>query len=43
MTVELAAAPLLVVVIGLVVMTVCWLGYARWVLRAAPRAESSAN
>lgn len=37
--VNLAAAPLLVVGIGLMVMTVCWLGYARRVLRAAPRDE----
>lgn len=38
--VDLAAGPLLVLVIGLAVTTVCWIGYARWVLRAAPREEA---
>jgi hypothetical protein len=38
--VEVAAAPVLVVVIGLVAVTVCWLGYARRVLRGAPRDKS---
>jgi len=37
--VNLAAAPLLVLAIGLAATAVCWIGYARWVLRAAPRAE----
>ena len=38
--VDLAAAPLTVLAIGLVAATVCWIGYARWVLRAAPKPDS---
>ena len=38
--VVLAAGPLLVLAIGLAVTTVCWIGYARWVLRAAPTSDS---
>ena len=38
--VAIAAAPLLVLAVGLVASTVCWVGYARWVLRAAPKAET---
>ena len=36
--VDLAAAPLLVLAFGLVATLVCWIGYARRVLRAAPQA-----
>lgn len=38
--VDIAAAPLLVLAFGLVATLVCWIGYARRVLRAAPRAEA---
>jgi hypothetical protein len=41
--VDLAAAPILVVVMGLVALTVCWLAHARGVLRTAPRDESRAS
>jgi hypothetical protein len=37
--VDIAAAPMLVLALGLVVTAVCWIGYARRVLRAAPRAQ----
>lgn len=36
--VDVAAAPLLVLAFGLVATLVCWIGYARRVLRAAPQA-----
>lgn len=35
--VSLGVAPLSVLAIGLLVTTVCWIGYARFVLRAAPK------
>jgi hypothetical protein len=38
--VDIAAAPVAVLVVGLVATLVCWIGYARRVLRAAPRPES---
>jgi hypothetical protein len=38
--VDVATAPVLVLAVGLVVTLVCWIGYARRVLRAAPRAEA---
>jgi hypothetical protein len=38
--VDVAAAPVLVLACALVVTLVCWIGYARRVLRAAPRADS---
>ena len=38
--IEIAAAPLAVLGIGLVATLVCWIGYARCVLRDAPRAEA---
>ena len=37
--VDVAAAPVLVLAFALVVTLACWIGYARRVLRAAPRAE----
>jgi hypothetical protein len=40
-TVEVAVAPPLVVAVGLVASVVCWIGYARCVLRAAPRADQA--
>jgi hypothetical protein len=38
--VDVASAPVLVLAFALVVFVVCWIGYARRVLRAAPRADS---
>jgi hypothetical protein len=38
--ISVAAAPALVVAVTLVATVVCWIGYARCVLRAAPRAEA---
>jgi hypothetical protein len=38
--VEIAAAPQLVVAFGLVASIVCWIGYARCVLRPAPRPDA---
>jgi hypothetical protein len=38
--VDIGLAPMLVLAVGLLAALVCWIGYARWVLRAAPRAES---
>jgi hypothetical protein len=35
--IAVAAAPVLVVAVGLVASIVCWIGYARCVLRPAPR------
>jgi hypothetical protein len=37
--VDVASAPVLVLAFALVVTLVCWIGYARRVLRAAPRAD----
>jgi hypothetical protein len=37
---EVAAAPLALLAIALVAATVCWIGYARCVLRPSPRAEA---
>lgn len=37
--VDVGSAPVLVLAFALVVFVVCWIGYARRVLRAAPRAE----
>jgi hypothetical protein len=37
--VEIAAAPQLVVAVALVASIVCWIGFARCVLRPSPRAE----
>jgi hypothetical protein len=37
--VDVASAPVLVLAFALVVTLVCWIGYARRVLRAAPRAH----
>ncbi|MDH6244111.1 hypothetical protein [Mycobacterium sp. OTB74] len=37
--VALGSAPPLIIGIGLVACLVCWIGYARCVLRAAPKAE----
>jgi hypothetical protein len=34
--VDIAGAPVLVLALGLVVTLMCWIGYARWVLRARP-------
>jgi len=39
-SISVAAGPQVVVAVALVVTVVCWVGYARCVLRAAPRAES---
>jgi len=36
------AAPKSIVAVGLVASVVCWIGFARCVLRPAPRAESAA-
>jgi hypothetical protein len=38
--VEVAAAPLTLLAIALVATAVCWIGYARCVLRASPRADA---
>jgi hypothetical protein len=38
--VEIAAAPRMVLAVALVVSGVCWIGYARCVLRPSPRAEA---
>jgi hypothetical protein len=38
--VEVAAAPRTVLAVALVVTAVCWIGYARCVLRPSPRAET---
>jgi hypothetical protein len=37
---EVAAAPLALLAIALVAATVCWIGYARCVLRPPPRADA---
>jgi hypothetical protein len=37
--VDVAAAPQLVIAVGLIASIVCWIGYARCVLRPSPRAE----
>ncbi|WP_319450423.1 MULTISPECIES: hypothetical protein [unclassified Mycobacterium] len=39
--VDVGPAPVLVLAFALVVFVVCWIGYARRVLRAAPRAETA--
>lgn len=38
--VTVATGPVLVIAVALVATVVCWIGYARCVLRAAPRAEA---
>lgn len=38
--VSVAMGPVLVIAVTLVATLVCWIGYARCVLRAAPRAEA---
>jgi hypothetical protein len=38
--VDVAAAPQLVVAVALLASVVCWIGYARCVLRPAPRADA---
>ncbi|MET4430929.1 hypothetical protein [Mycolicibacterium sp. 624] len=38
--IAVASGPQVVVAIAVVVTTICWIGYARCVLRPAPRAES---
>jgi hypothetical protein len=38
--VEVAAAPQLIVAVALVASIVCWIGYARCVLRPAPRPQA---
>jgi hypothetical protein len=37
--VDVAAAPQLVIAVGLIASIACWIGYARCVLRPSPRAE----
>ena len=37
--VDVAAAPQLVIAVGLIASITCWIGYARCVLRPSPRAE----
>ena len=37
--ISVAAGPQVVTAMALVVTVICWIGYARCVLRAAPRAE----
>lgn len=37
--IEVGAAPILVLAIAVVASAVCWIGYARCVLRSSPRAE----
>lgn len=38
--VAVGTGPILVIAVGLLATAVCWIGYARCVLRAAPRAEA---
>jgi hypothetical protein len=38
--VAVASGPLTLVAVGVVATTVCWIGYARCVLRPSPRAEA---
>lgn len=38
--IAVAMGPVLVIAVTLVATAVCWIGYARCVLRAAPRAEA---
>jgi hypothetical protein len=38
--IEVAAAPVALLAIGFVASVVCWIGYARCVLRPAPRADA---
>lgn len=37
--VEVAAAPVLILIVAIVVAIVCWIGYRRCVLRPSPRAD----
>ena len=38
--ISVAMGPVLVIAVALIATIVCWIGYARCVLRAAPRAEA---